>query len=394
MRPGLGTEGLARLLGLRRPAWDKLPCGIAGLDDLAVPVESWDAFCGPGREIAFLELAPRSAVTLRPAFMLGEGGAFPRDPQTVPPSRVYRLSGGTRIFGKGLLLSGDTLLTLDPLAFQELGRLDYPANALSFRREGRLEGDRGTATVPRVVREVEGPCLLLAQGGEQVWGHWLVDILPRLALGASLPVAARIVLDSDAPPWAKPLLRRMGVDPRRVVWHDKVRETLLVRDLYVPTFLRLGHAMSPLANLAWNRLGLPSYRPATGKLFVSRTGLKGGSAMANAREVEGAAQARGYTILRPERLSLERQIRVFAEAAIVAGEFGSAMHDTVFGPAGQRVAVLQSAAYPYFIQAGIGAVRAQPTGFAFGPSTDGARGFTLPLAVLHETLDRLEAGRP
>lgn len=394
MRPRLGAGRLGRLLGLRRPAWDKLPCGIAGLDDLAVPVESWDAFCGPGREIAFLELAPRSVVTLRPAFTLGEGGAFPRDPQTVPPSRVYRLSGGTRIFGKGLLLSGDTLLTLDPLAFQELGRLDYPANALSFRREGGLEGDRGTATVPRVVREVEGPCLLLAQGGEQVWGHWLVDILPRLALGASLPVAARIVLDSDAPPWAKPLLRRMGVDPRRVVWHDKVRETLLVRDLYVPTFLRLGHAMSPLANLAWNRLGLPSDRPATGKLFVSRTGLKGGSAMANAREVEGAAQARGYTILRPERLSLERQIRVFAEAAIVAGEFGSAMHDTVFGPAGQRVAVLQSAAYPYFIQAGIGAVRAQPTGFAFGPSTDGARGFTLPLAVLHETLDRLEAGRP
>lgn len=388
MRPGLWDKGLGRLLRLRRPAWDKLPCGIAGLDDLAVQVESWDALCGPGREFAFVELAPRSATTLRPAFTLGGGGAFPRDPQIVPPSRVYRLTGGTRVFGKGLLLSGDTLVTLDPLAFQELGRLDYPANALSFRHDG----DRGTATIPRVVREVEGPCLLLAQGGEQVWGHWLVDILPRLALGASLPVDARIVLDADAPPWARPLLRRMGVDPHRIVWHDKVRETLLVRDLYVPTFLRLGHAMSPLANLAWNRLGVPPDGPATAKLLVSRTGLKGGSAMTNAAEIEGAAEARGFRVVRPERLGLARQMRLFAQAGIVVGEFGSAMHDTVFAPAGQRVAVLQSAAYPYFIQAGIGAVRAQPTGFAFGPSTDGARGFTLPLPVLHETLDRLEAG--
>lgn len=386
-------QRLARLHWRIRPGrFVPADCGTVKLEDLARPVETHAALAGSGEQVSYVELAPAGLASLDPWFEIGAASGSPvsREPLTVPPVRVYRLRGETRIFGKGLFLRGRDVVLLPRLEFCELGRLDYPVHRLSLvpREEGR-DGEM-TARMPGRLRHVEGPCLYIAQGGEQVWGHWLVDILPRLVLGLAVPSRLRIVIDADTPSWAADMLAVAGIDRSRIVRHDKFRTTLVVQDLYVPSFLRYGDVFSPLANAAWGLLPASS-EAADRRLYVSRSRSPGGSTIGNAPEIEAAVRARGYRVVHAERLGVAAKSRLFSRASHVLGEYGSGMHNTVFGRAGTRVAVLQSVASPTYVQAGIGAQRGQPTGFAFGPSTNGARGFTLPLSVLHETLDRLDA---
>lgn len=387
-------QRLTRLHWRIRPGrFVPVDCGSVKLEDLARPVETHAALAGSAEAISCLELAPAGSARLDPWFELGPASEtpVPREPCPVPPVRLYRFRGETRIFGKGLFLRAGEVVLLPRFEFCELGRLDYPVHRLSLvPRDGGREGEM-TARMPGPLRHVEGPCLYLAQGGETVWGHWLVDMLPRLILGLAVPSRLRVVIDADTPSWAADMLAIAGIDRSRIVRHDKFRTALVVQDLYVPSFLRYGDAFSPLVDLAWGLLPA-SPEAADRRLYVSRSRGPGGSTLANAPEVEAAVRARGYRVVHAERLGVAAKSRLFSRASHVLGEYGSGMHNTVFSRAGTRVAVLQSVASPTYVQAGIGVRRGQPTGFAFGPSTDGARGFTLPLPILHETLDRLDAG--
>lgn len=366
---------------LRPPKFPAARIGAVQLDDMAEPVADEAELVRSARPVAFCEILPQSGEILSPAFLLGDAPLFEPGPHIVPPARLYRVRGETRIFGKGLFVRDGALVLLDALKFYELGRLDYPVHRLSVT----VTGQEAVARMPAGTRRIAGPCLYLAQGGEAVWGHWLVDILPRLALARRLPIRLPVILDSDRPSWVVPLLRHCGVRPSQVVWHDKFRETLVVDDLYVPTFLRLGNVFSPLAERGWDPV--PA-RAGAARLYVSRSRLRTGSSLANAAEIEGIAREGGYRVVHPERLGVAAQVELFGGAASVVGEGGSAMHNTVFSPAGTRVAVLQAADDHRFVQAGIGSRRGQPTGFVFGSASEGGR-FHLPPELFREALRRM-----
>ena len=101
-------------------------------------------------------------------------------------------------------------------------------------------------------------------------------------------------------------------------------------------------------------------------------------------------EARGFTTIRPDELSFGHQVQMFDRAQWVVGTAGSALHNTVFSPVGTRVLVLMSD-HPEaqrFAQAGIGAVRQQPTGFLFGSyakeqdTAQSGRAFSVCLSAL------------
>ena len=72
------------------------------------------------------------------------------------------------------------------------------------------------------------------------------------------------------------------------------------------------------------------------------------------------------------------------------GEYGSAMHNTLFCYPNTSVIVLQSDAVPHFIQAGIGALLSQPTGFIFGEHIKNeTRSFNAPLHLITQALNML-----
>lgn len=362
------------------------------LDAIAVPVDSIGELCaGPAPDgIRFHEFAAPREQAMRPLCWLGSGdrATYDRNGASVPPLRLYRMGGGTLMFGKGLLVRGDALIELDRYKFHELGRFDYPFNA------GFLDPEETTVRIapPSHVRVIDEPCILLSQGGEAVWGHWLLDLWPRLIMALGAPVRARIVLDADVAPWVGEMLRLAGIGPDRILWQDKGRETLFARDVYVPSFLRWRSAISPLANLAW---GLFPAEPETfpARLYISRTRTGAGSSLTNHAEIEALAVRRGYAVVHPETLSLGRQVALFAGATHVLGEAGSALHNTVFSPAGARVGVMLSpVGFIRILQAGIGHVRAQPTGFAFGEPAGDARRITMPVETATRMLDALDDG--
>jgi capsular polysaccharide biosynthesis protein len=297
------------------------------------------------------------------------------------------MGGETLVFGKGLLVRGDALIELDRYKFHELGRFDYPFNASYLQ----VEDTTVRIAPPARVRVVDEPCILLSQGGEAVWGHWLLDIWPRLVMALRAPMRARFILDADAAPWVAPMLGLAKIGPERIVWQAKGEETLLVRDLSVPSFPRWRSAISSWANLAWGLFPAePEVFPQ--RLYVSRTRTGEGSSLVNHAEIEAMAERRGYTVVHPETLALGRQVALFAGATHVIGEAGSALHNTVFSPAGTRVGVMLSpVGVIRILQAGIGHARGQPTGFVFGDPAGDSRRIALPPSAAAQMFDALEA---
>jgi O-antigen biosynthesis protein WbqL len=60
----------------------------------------------------------------------------------------------------------------------------------------------------------------------------------------------------------------------------------------------------------------------------------------------------GFVEIFPETLAWDEQLALFAQAKFIIGDFGSALHNTVFTPAQTKVLVIL--AQPYnFIQSGI-----------------------------------------
>ncbi|MBV9078776.1 MAG: glycosyltransferase family 61 protein, partial [Methylobacteriaceae bacterium] len=290
---------LNRLLWRLRPGrFVPTACGTVPLEELARPVESLAKLATTKAEVAFAELMPARSVRLERAFVVGQPAVdhFPREPSPVPSVRLYRFQGETRIFGKGLFLRADNRVVLLPrFEFNELGRLDYPANAFSLERQ---EGEAWIARPPERLHRVEEPCLYVAQGGEGIWGHWLVDIFPRLVMGLGIPAPFKVVIDADTPAWCLHFLAMAGIDRSRVIRHDKFRTTLVVRDLYVPSFLRYGNAFSPLANLAWG-LAPVSPAPPSLRLYLSRSRAGRDASLLTAPEIEAVARRRGYRIVHP-----------------------------------------------------------------------------------------------
>jgi predicted O-methyltransferase YrrM len=92
------------------------------------------------------------------------------------------------------------------------------------------------------------------------------------------------------------------------------------------------------------------------------------------------AERAGFSIVHPEKLPLIEQVRLFKGARELVGEYGSAMHGSIFSPPDTIVGALRgSARHPAFIQSGIGQSLGQPTGYVFGPTDDRdpAQGFTV-----------------
>ena len=54
--------------------------------------------------------------------------------------------------------------------------------------------------------------------------------------------------------------------------------------------------------------------------------------LSNDEEIESIASSFGLELISPETLPISKQIELFSECAFVVGEFGSALHNTLFSP--------------------------------------------------------------
>lgn len=240
------------------------------------------------------------------------------------------------------------------------------------------------AGLGRAERYVAGASLLLPSEGYPIYGHWLVDILPRawLFVERFLPMVGRarflkdvgrlnLVIPADLPVYGLKLLqdffglRDLDLD---IVQHDWLHENLLLEKAIVPSLMHNSHLFHPATEEFVNfclRLAADSSVDAGQNLYVTRRSFQAQSqsykrSLVNEDELLLLLKARGFRVVTPEDLSWKDQIAVFAKATTIIGESGSGLHNAIFSPARARVLCFRAGNH---VQASIAGLRNQKIGF-------------------------------
>ena len=234
---------------------------------------------------------------------------------------------------------------------------------------------------------LDAPVLPVAGPGYQTYGHWIIDFLPRIAvaravLGDAFGTLKYLILH-DTPDWAMRLMASFfgiqeadcyrltfGADEvlcRRVLYPTYAHTYPFLVHSFLRRFYRLAHPPSS----AFRRICVRRRTsPADGRPFAQRAAF----------EVE--AVRRGYQLVDPLELTLAQQVSVFGTASVIIGEYGSALHNSVFSPSSTVVGVLNA---PGVEQTRLCAAFGQPV--VYMPSSSRAGPWTLTDAELASFFD-------
>ena len=236
--------------------------------------------------------------------------------------------------------------------------------------------DRLNAENPPL-RHISGKLAVIYGPAHETWGHWLTDFLPRLWVlqqaGHDLE-DLQFLVPPDLRPFARTLLLLCGLREDQLVRYNYFSELVRADLLLMPTGLRAGNRLAPCfadATAFWTarvRRDAATDRP---RLYLSRAGAPQQRQMLNRDAVENVAREAGFEIVRPELLTIADQIRLFSGARMLAGEYGSALHNSVFAGPGAAVCGLRGTSrHPSFLQSGIATSLHQDAGYVFA-ATDG-----------------------
>lgn len=153
-------------------------------------------------------------------------------------------------------------------------------------------------------------------------------------------------------PWMLEVLDLLGFGGLPIEVIDK-RSEVMVDRLVVPSRTVVANGWGhPQARAVWERLAEPfrtlgAPTGSAGRVFFSRTEFnesrrRAGHNRARSTLVRDEAQdaafaAGGFQIVAPENLGIDQQLRFAANASVLAGNSGSALHLSAFAPTGTRV---------------------------------------------------------
>ncbi|MGJ4856040.1 DUF563 domain-containing protein [Labrys sp. La1] len=285
----------------------------------------------------FLQFRPsQEAAKACPAHMLGEGGTAGwayglhwKKPRATVDAIGCFLLRDIEVWRPGILVHGGQVVddaNLSTNVALSVARADagFPSRF----------GEQAAA------RRVDRPALVVAGPGYGIWGHWLAEFLPRVSIASQLLAPLRdewiIPLPQDTPSWVEDLLLSACNVPRHAILrYAPGQERLLFARAVIPTFCFSGeYTFHPYMREFYRSLA-PAAGEARRRLCLSRGG-PGPSANRPFRQrdfFEENARRRGFEVIRPEELSLPDQIAMLSQACALIGEYGSAMHGSVFaGP--------------------------------------------------------------
>lgn len=311
---------------------------LSSLERVFSPVEGIEKITWAGDEYALIadaEPQPDRPALLDPYDLCGESvkrwyAAYKPKPR---PWRCY--------FSNRMSVSG-----LGTIWFDNLAVIDLDLVAPYWRREfvnpifSRALFERDLP-----LRSISDPCISVVSWGWEVYGHFLIDALPRL-LGAKAVLKDRwaetkILLRDDTPTWfLSALFDTLDVDKAKIEFFDPRRERVMLKRGIFPGYAyREGFFHKSLnAMIDDIKLERSPGGPRTRKVFLSRMGLsKDRQAIRGCRnESDLAALAErefDYEVVAPERLPWVDQVNLFRRADVVVGLTGSALHTSIFaGP--------------------------------------------------------------
>jgi hypothetical protein len=312
-----------------------------------------------------------------PRFMFGD---FPNDLMVRYFSEAY--CGPVGIYClTNMNLFGQTLLFRDDVVFQCHEIQVHHGNLPLYINEYRASAGHIR------IRPESGTCVLLLGPAYPIYGHWLVDFLPKLFVlqmaGFKL-LSLKYLIPADTPKFGLDLLDLFGINEGNRVVYDHRVEVIRPEQLVVPTMLRtnsrtsrlFGQAAKFMASQIWARHRRPAVRPDMTRIFISRARAnKPFRRLGNRDRIEQIAAEAGLSIVHPEQLPLLEQFAIFGNASHIVGEYGSALHGSMFSRPGTMVCALRGSGSPIagFLQSAVGDSLNQPTGYVIGETVAGDR---------------------
>ncbi|GBR43748.1 glycosyltransferase family 61 protein [Neokomagataea thailandica] len=281
------------------------------------------------------------------------------------------------------------IYTIDNVSLGSDRVLTKDGHTIFIERTGMHEGSvRGADSAPEPDRElqIDEDVVILCGPAYQIYGHWLVDFLPRLLLlreaGYALD-SLKYLLPHNLLGFSWTWLEFLGIPRDNIRTYDVVRDRCHIKRAIIPTCIRGNSRATPILgkifqDICTTQLGVNPSTPHR-KIFVSRA-LWGNTSrqLANQDYVESFVQELGFEIIHPENLSIAEQIQTFSSARIIMGEYGSGMHNSVLAPPGCEIITLRGTmGHPGFLQSGISAACGQECSYIFGEQNEQTGAFTI-----------------
>lgn len=298
--------------------------------------------------------------------------------KTVPSLGCYELSD-IRLRGHGLLsFRGQHVREVSHIA-------DVAADdAQNYSPQEDL--DTISSDIPGV--SIIGP-------GYKVYGHWLVDFIPRVKTAQALYGqdlgGAVIPLPADTPEWAMTLLTALtGIGEGNILHYDISTEQIDFERLVVPTYAHGSYHFHPLVAEIYP---LPVFQKPSRRICISRVNYESNTSGVLKKFVdrnlfEEHAVSRGYELIAPELLTLQEQIATFRSSVSIVGEYGSALHNALFSPSCATIGMIRC---PNDVQLRIAALHGQSVVLLLPErewiADTGAQAYSLPENSIEQFFD-------
>lgn len=195
------------------------------------------------------------------------------------------------------------------------------------------------------VIRVNGLCATAYNPNAGNYGHFILEVLPRIFLLSILrrkDVDFKIAVDEGSPHWVRSFYR-LFFPESDILWFNPDRQVVKPENVIMTTTMSninsLGLGFSEMICNLQAMVGIIPDTAKSGRVYFSRTKLlsPGRHRIENESEIESIFQDFGFTIAYPETMSPRGQIELCANAAVIAGEFGSAIHNSIFAPEETKV---------------------------------------------------------
>lgn len=313
------------------------------------------------------------------------------------------------IYGQENLYDADALLAQNNTQLKRFTAHVFPGEITSSHEGGlrictqdrelgedlALENDEislvDSNTVGAITKAFADDCVIipLIRPGYTIYGHWLLDLLPKVNFFRTLhpDLKHKLLIHENTPKWAISIIEAFGSGEMVTIKSD----SWVKGNFFLMSPVRHHDYISEICYL--DKL---SPRPSTvgqRKLYLSRE--KVGVAYRNfhnSKEVEQLFTEYGFEVLYPEQHSIEEQVKIFANARVLAGEGGSALHNNILCAPGTRIINLQSGRQNHLIQASLCKWYDQAAEYVFGPSDtdDWGAGYSIPEQYCRQILSGLD----
>jgi capsular polysaccharide biosynthesis protein len=269
------------------------------------------------------------------------------------------------VSGRGLIrIQGDLIASPEFMP-------KYLIDSLQLTAGGTPEAQRAYAPPTQIVEE---PCIVFTGHGSNVFGHFLLEALLKLAVAQRAlhptqvqatphELRAKVLVDDKAASWAYRILYDyFKIKQDDVITYKRDCDVVLLKKAILPTIPSINEGFHPFVNQLIQQIEPVSVRHSPvgiDRLFITRSLLGQTSSIYRSCINELtlcriAAVEFGFTPIAPETMPFDAQIRLFANAKAVVGLYGSGLHTAIFSPPGTHVG---SVGYLNLVQSTIGALR-------------------------------------